>query len=418
MNNFFQVRAIVLFLLLSLLSTKLYSQSDYELVQTFKESVEQMEDSINSVKSLEELKLLAQSIDRFRNEYLEHKELLDKSLYPKNFDQSFEKLNLAYVIRSQDFKTINILQTENIQLKEQVSALNKRNSELMNKIQDIELSVQKNDNKTDELRKLVTELKISLNKRDELIYNIVDSLMPKLMKKDVLLNTKEKGEIFISSEKNNLVENIIKSLQDNIRFIYMTTLAAEDLRDIKKQQMEFSEFWQDAGPNLIDIYISRKNKAKKVFEIDSLYTKWLGAVETAAWINIRQEFTFKFIQLEEFYSGKDFTRVIRSYIDDEIRNIGVVSDAESAESYEVFADDTWNDVIKKDWIPFLIKEKILEGHQLDRIEAKIGEWQSRLSPKSYDWIYIVVIIAAIAGLLFMNRKRIINKLKSWKERNK
>jgi hypothetical protein len=412
MKNVTAIKPIFILFNILLLSGLLYSQSDYQIVQQFKDALIEIEESINSAKSINELNSIVADIDRLRSEYTTHKNLLDKSLYPDNFEKAFDRLDLAFIIRSQDFTTIDILQTENLQLKEQVTVLNKRNSELMNRIQDIELSVKKDNSKANELKILVAELKNSLNKRDELIFGIVDSLMPKLMAEQTGLSKEDQSEIYIQSEKNDLITNIKKSLQENIRFIYITSLSPEDLNDIEKRQNEFSDFWQDVGVKLVDVYAANENKSREISDIDSLYNKWSDAIQRSAWINIRQEFAYNHIILIEFYNSNQFTEVITSYIDDEIRNIGVKSDYETEQKYYLFVDSTWNKKISDNWIPFLMEKYILSIEQKGKIETKIMEWESRLTPKSYDWIYAIVIIAAVAGIIFMNRKRI------FKSRNK
>ena len=128
MRNLISLCGTMIFFVLFLFADIATAQSDYEIVQGFKQKYRQLETAINNAKSLEKLNSIVADIDRFRNDYTEHKELLDKSLYPDNFDKSFDKLNLAFVIRNQDFTTIDVLQTENLQLKEQVELLNKTNT--------------------------------------------------------------------------------------------------------------------------------------------------------------------------------------------------------------------------------------------------------------------------------------------------
>ena len=127
---------IILSLTLLIISNQLFAQSDYEIVQSFKQKYKQLEAAINKSKNLERLNSIVADIDRFRNEYVEQKTLLDKSLYPDNFVKTFEKFNMSFVIRKKDFTIIDVIQTENLELKEQVAFLNKRNTELMNKIQE------------------------------------------------------------------------------------------------------------------------------------------------------------------------------------------------------------------------------------------------------------------------------------------
>ncbi|MCK5590572.1 MAG: hypothetical protein KAI72_01330, partial [Candidatus Pacebacteria bacterium] len=260
MKYYSSLNKVILSLILLVFTNQLYAQSDYEISQRFNQKRNQLEEAINKAKSLEELNSIVADIDRFRNEYVEHKTLLDKSLYPDNFDKTFEKLNLSFVIRNQDFTTIDLLQIENLQLKEQVALLNKRNTKMMNKIQEFEYSNKKDVNKITELEGMVRELKRSLIKRDEVIISIVDSLMPLPMMELTQLSSQERNLIYIEAENNNVLSNVKLSLLDNIKFLELTTLESGDLTEIKKQQNQFVEFWQDAGTKLVDIYAGKNKK--------------------------------------------------------------------------------------------------------------------------------------------------------------
>jgi len=400
------INKIILLLFLLVIPNQLFAQSDYEIVQGFKQRYKQIEDAINKAKTLEELNSIVADIDRFRNEYVEYKALLDKSLYPDNFDKTFEKLNLSFVIRNQDFTTIDILQTENLELKEQVALLNKRNTELMNKIQEYEYADKKDVNKAAELDALVRELRRSLRKRDELIVGIVDSLLPQPMMEQTQLSSQEMNSIYIEAERNNVLSNVKRSLLDNIRFIELTSLEPGDLTEIKKQQNQFVEFWQDAGTKLVDIYAGKNKKSKEIKEVDSLFSIWDFTLEQEAWRNIREEFAYNNINLIEFTNGEEFTKELTSFIDDAIKNIGVKSPAESNLTYSSFSDSTWFKVISPNWIPFLIDNEMLDVKQKDKVEVKISDWKGRLTPSSFDWMYVLVAVIAVAGLGYMNRKRI------------
>ncbi len=301
---------IILLLILLVFTNQLFSQSDYDLVKNFKQKYNQLEEAITKAKTLEELNSIVADIDRFRNEYVEQKVLLDKSLYPDNFDKTFEKLNMSFVIRNQDFTTIDILQTENLELKEQVALLNKRNTELMNKIQEFEYADKKDVNKAAELDALVKELRRSLRKRDELIVGIVDSLLPQPMMDQTKLSSQEMNSIYIEAERNNVLSNVKHSLLDNIRFIELTSLEPGDLTEIKKQQNQFVEFWQMPELNWSIFMPSKNKKSEEIKEIDSLFSMWNFTLEQEAWRNIREEFAYNNINLIEFTNGEEFTNVL------------------------------------------------------------------------------------------------------------
>jgi hypothetical protein len=400
------LNVVFLSLILLVFTKQLYAQSDYEISQSFKQMRKQLEEKINKAKTLEELNSIVADIDRFRNEYVEHKTLLDKSLYPDNFDKTFEKLNMSFVIRNQDFTFIDILQTENLQLKEQVALLNKRNTELMNKIQEFEYSDKKDVNKIAELEGVVRILKRSLRKRDELIIGIVDSLMPQPMMEQTQLSSQERNSIYIDTENNNVLSNIKLSLLDHIKFLELTTLESRDLTEIKKQQNQFVEFWQDAGTKLVDIYAGKNEKSEEIKEIDSLFSIWNFTLEQEVWKNIREEFAYNNINLIEFTNGEEFTNVLSSFIDNAIKNIGVKSSEESNLTYSLFSDSTWFKFIIPNWIPYLIDNEMLDDKQRSKIEDKISDWKGRLTPSSFGWVYVLVALMAVAGFGYMNRKRL------------
>ncbi len=388
------------------LSHQLLAQSDYEIVQTFKQKYRELEESIKTANNLEELNSVVAKIDNFRKEYANKKDLLDKSLYPDNFDRVFERLDMAFVIRNQDFTTIDVLQTENLELKEQLNILNQRNSELINKIQEYEYVNKKNAKKIAELERLVASLRASLKRRDELILSIVDSLMPSLTPERTALTPKEKNQVYVEAEKGNVLANIKKSLMDNIEFIKVTALEPDDLSEIKKQQKDFSNFWQYEGVKLVDVYTAKKQKANEIRQIDSLFTLWYWIVDHEAWINIKAEFAFNDIHLIEFTNGDEFTNVLTSYIDEEIKNIGVKSIEQSENNYALFADSTWFKVISRKWIPYLIENELLSVDNKDKIESRISDWKGRLTPSSFDWIYVLVALIAVGGVAIMYRKRV------------
>jgi hypothetical protein len=340
-------------------TNQLYAQSDYEISQSFKQKRKQLEEKIHNAKNLEELNSIVADIDRLRNEYVEHKTLLDKSLYPDNFDKTFEKLDLSFVIRNKDFTTIDILQSENLQLKEQVALLNKRSTELMNKIQEFEYSNKKDVNKVSELEEAVRELKRSLRKRDELIISIVDSLMPQPMMGETRLSSQERNSIYIEAENNDVLSNVKLSLLDQIKFLELTTLEPGDLTEIKKQKNQFAEFWQDTGARLVDIYAGKNKNSEEIKEIDSLFSKWDFTLAQEVWKNIREEFVYNKINLIEFTNGEEFKNVLISFIDDAIKNIGVKSPDESNHTYSLFSDSTWFKIITPNWIPYLIDNEML-----------------------------------------------------------
>ncbi len=393
-------------ILIALLAFNLFAQSDYEIVQSFKTRYQQFEQQIKNAVTVEELNALTGEIERFKNEYSTYKELLDKSLYPDNFEKSFDKLGNSLVLRKTDFVQIETLQTEVVTLRSEVDELNKKNAELLNQIQLLEVQRKKDAETIAQLEKLVSELRASLKKRDELVYAIIDSLAPKLSGDVSALTQKEKEQIVAETEKKNVLYIVKKSLRDNTRFLEVTTLKPEDLKDVKEEQSNFVSMWQKIGPKLVDVYVGRKDKAQELKDIDALFTSWKTGIQREAWESIREDFALNNINLQSFYNGNEFTEIITAFINDEIKSYGVKSKEESLRIYNVFVDSVWYKTVSNEWMPYLLENNMITTQQKEIIEKKIAEWKEVISPKDLTLIYVGVgVLIVIIVAFFLLRKK-------------
>jgi hypothetical protein len=401
MKKLFLTPLLVLFII-----SNITAQSDYEIVQNFKARYQQLEQQIKNAVSLDELNAVAGEIERLKNEFSTYRELLDRSLYPDNFEKSFDKLGNSLIIRKADFTQIDVLQTEVITLRSEVDELNKKNAELLNQIQLLEVQRKKDAETIAKLEKLVSELRASLKKRDELVYAIIDSLAPKLSGDVSALTQKEKEQIVAETEKKNVLYIVKKSLRDNNRFLEVTTLKPEDLNEVKQQQSNFVSLWQKVGPKLVDVYAGRKDKSQELKDIDALFTSWKTGIQREAWESIREDFALNNINLQSFYNGNEFTEIITAFINDEIKSYGVKSKEESQRIYSVFVDSVWYKTISNEWMPYLLENNMLTTQQKEMIEKKIAEWKETISPKDLTLIYVGVgVLIVLIVTFFLLRKK-------------
>lgn len=389
-----------------LIAFNLFAQSDYEIVQNFKNRYQQFEQQIKNAVTVKDLNNLRDEIERFKNEFSTYKELLDKSLYPDNFEKSFDKLGNSLVLRKTDFVQIETLQTEVITLRSEVDELNKKNAELLNQIQLLEVQRKKDAETIAKLKQLVSELRASLKKRDELVYAIIDSLAPKLSGDVSALIQKEKEQIVAETEKKNVLYIVKKTLRDNTRFLEVTTLKPEDLKDVKDQQSNFVSMWQKVGPKLVDVYAGRKDKTQELKDIDALFTRWNTGIQREAWESIREDFALNNINLQSFYNGNEFTEIITAFINDEIKSYGVKSKEESQRIYNVFVDSVWYKTVSNEWMPYLLENNMITSQQKEMIEKKITEWKEVISPKDLTLLYVGVgVLIVLIVAFFLLRKK-------------
>jgi len=395
------------FVMLVLTSNSLLlAQSDYETVQSFKNKTQQIQDSIKNASSLDELDNLEYQIGQLRLNFLKNQDLLDKSLYPDNFESSIEKLRASLKLRKGDFSKINVLQSEVTQLQSQVDLLNTRNTELIAQVKTLEEQSKTDKSKLAKLQKSMAELRASMKKRDDLVMAMLDSLMPAPYRGTQTLSAKEKNKIYSETKKNNLIDNIKKSISDNIKFLQVTTLTPDDIDAIQKQQSQFESLWKGIGPKIIDAYSEKGKSVNHLKEIDSSFTNWHDALIQQTWNSVRDKFNQYHIILSRFSNGNEFTSTVTSYIDDERKNIKAKGNIAAESSYKTFADSAWFGNVKQNWVPFLIDNKMFSEAQKDTIENHIAQWKAELNPNEFNWLYLIVIalLVVIAIIVFVKRK--------------
>ncbi len=394
---------LVLFFLTGVINIS-NAQSDREIVDNFKAEYSAIEKSIKDATSLQELQPVADKISTLNSNYLVHKDLLDKSLYPDKFDESIDKLNKAYLLRQGDFSTIDVLQTEVGELKQQVEVLNQRNNELLSQVQRLEAQRDKDAKTIKKLEKLVVELRESIHERDNLVLAMIDSLMPPTMRDKDVFSTEDKSEVASQEQRDNVLNNVKTTIRDNIKFIKATSLKPDDLKEIKEQQKDFINKWQKVGVRLVEVYADNDKKSEELKQIDDLFNEWNAAVRQEAWESINEEFSLNGIELRSFRNGEDFTASVETFIDDELKNLGVKSEEESKRIYAQFADSTWFKTIQPVWMTYLVENKMLTDENKNKMESKIGEWKNALYPSNW-WIYVVIAIVIIAIVAFILTKR-------------
>jgi DNA repair exonuclease SbcCD ATPase subunit len=395
----------ILFFTSFLFADQIFAQQDYQIVQNFKNKQQQIEDSIQTADSLSQLENLSAEIEKLKENYSQYKTLLDKSLYPEDFNSTINRLNNRLDLRKGDFTQINVLQTQVTELKDQFDQLNQRNNELINQVTQLTEQSKKDKQKIAQLERSISELKNSLQKRDELVMTMVDSLIPASSRVSNL-SPEQKQKVITESKKVNLVSNILKSIEDNIRFIEITKLNPDDVDQMKKQQQDFARMWRNAGPKIIDIYSQRGQNINQLKAVDSAFTAWHNVINQEPWNSIREDYSKYNINLPRFNSGKQFTETMTSYVDDQIKNIEMKGKEESEQEYKYFVDSVWFSQIKPNWVPYLVDNKMITAAQKDTIENKFSQWNDEVHPSRLNWLYIIIgiLIIVVVILLFTRRR--------------
>ncbi len=406
MKNFILKNILIVIFILT--TSSLFAQSDYEMVQSFKDRYQKLSDGIKTASSIEDLDNISLEIGNFKRDFSGKKVILDQSLYPENFSSVFDNLEASLELRKSDFTSITVLQTEVTALKSEVDLLNRRNNDLINKITILETQRKKDAATIIELEKLVGDLRTTVLKRDQLIFSIIDSLTPKLAGDVSTMSQRDKEAVYSQVERNNILAVVKKSLRDNSRFLEVTTLKVNDLSDVKKQQKNFASMWQKVGPKLVEVYAGKGEKTAELKDIDNLFNVWSNRINQEAWESINEDFSLNNINLQSFSNGKEFTNVLLQYISDEIKNYGIKSKQSAEDTYNTFTNGVWFTTVSNEWMPYLLDNNMLTIQQKDTIENKLAEWKTTISPQNNNRYYLYGGIAAfilIALIIFLLKKR-------------
>jgi hypothetical protein len=307
--------------------------------------------------------------------------------------------------RETEFKKMEEFNAEVTDLKQRVDTLNLKNNELQTSLNEIKLLFDKSRRETANLKKSISELKVALHKRDVLVMNMVDSLMPPVMREKPMLSSEDEEKIMSDIEKDNILVNVKLTITDNIKYLDLTSLQPEDLTEIREQQLDFAETWARIGPRLAEVYSENGDRARELYEIDSLFTSWTVAIENEAWQSIKEEFVAKGISLEDFSDGEGFVSSVNQYIESEKNIVEVSEEDEAKQSFEEFAEHAWKAEIEPKWTPFLIENGMLAETDKEVIEENIDVWRSELYPSKW-WLWII-----IAGFLFSGLAVLLRLLK-------
>lgn len=304
------MKTIKIILMLFVITGVAIAQSDYQKVESFKDQVAQLRFDIHNAKSLTELDSLRNRINSLKQKHFAEKDLLDKSLYPENYNSTFAKLQEDIDLRREDFSQIETLQTEVVTLKSELEILNEKNSELLSKIKEYQSIGGKDAQSINELKRLVANLRQSLKERDELVRSIVDSLLSDFVKSPMSLNEAERQQVFEKVETGNLLYNIEKTIRDNMEFLKATQLSPEDLGQVKEEQVQFNSMWKKIGPKLADVYMNKGEKAGEVAYITNLFAQWNQRLDREIWERVYQAFRSNNFKVAPFNNGEEFTNNI------------------------------------------------------------------------------------------------------------
>lgn len=418
------VTGIFLFFIISV-----FAQSDYEKIQNFKEKIKTFETEIENADSIGQLEDIMTRLEAYKRKTVADRDLLNKALYPEDYDKSFENINKKLRITienksrieglSEEVETaqnlITKLKKEITEISESETKLRIQNNALYSEIMRLKGNPVKDKATIDSLNELTAKLKDVILKRDVFIADVVDSIFTTSFQRYENMSSADQANLLSTIKSSNLLERIKELIGDNITIIEKNLFLPEDLNEFKAEQKRFSSNWKKFGSSLVDIYSSQNESRNDLYAVDFMLSEWDNKINEKIWFEVHNIFDKNNIQLERFNSGEEFEKVISDYIKSELDSSNVSDEVERVKNFSFFYDDVWQKEISENWIPLLIKNELLTQIQKENIDSLINKWADEINGVNITWIYILLIIVLIVIINIWNSKRL--KAKKEEETN-
>ncbi len=354
--------------------------------------------NLNSAENEETLKQLLADVVSFETEFQPHRDFLNKAVFPDGYDGLIDRLKRSKELAERKVRAAQ-LEKEISSLTEQVESLKEENASLRTQLAKAQAELAS-------LKKAIAVLQSEIQKRDEAVFALVDSLFVKY-DTDQLSGTDMKKLSVL--EKKNVVASIKRSVSDNILFLSSASFSSQQIPNLLNEQRRFESSWKGVGQKLSKAYIPTSQQAKEVEEINGLIGDWHTLSDGIFWKGLNEIFAGENLPIAPFNNSEEMYANIVKFIDDETQNAFKRSSTEQTAVFEAFAYKTWGSKLKPSWIPVMVRHGLFTEQQMTEIDSKTRSWSAGMKPiedSTLSYLLIgALVIAVAAGIYLGTRKR-------------
>jgi len=379
-------------------TTAIFAQSsDYQITKKFENSYRSLEASINNAITLEAADSLNKEVIKLRETYAKHKSLIDHALYPDTFEDAIQDL----VAEAKDTEEVLMVmedQGERLSsMNEQIANYQAEIAFLNNETDSLKTLIAKSEESEKNLSRLVEQYRERVEKRDEFVLQMMDSLF--VAYRELEMNTGTSNELASSAiaiqEGDNPLEFIEATIEENIQVLKAgsSEMTTEDILQMHTIQKRFADTWNKVGGDLSQVYGGDDSRQWRN-KIDSQLKDWKASTSKNMWDSINNTLEQNNVDIGAFDNNQSFYTAIESFINNSVEDSeGKFIADENREEFNSFYN-FWNNKLKKEWGNYIQDGEVLTLSQISTIDAELVNWNDETQPTSY-------VVPILLGLSFI-----------------
>ena len=377
-------------------------ESDHQIQSSFNQAYAQLETGLNQATSVDQIDSLQKQVLELDENYSEFSALLDNALYPATFSEEMSALakqtsaakQRLLIIENQN-ERLAILGQEVAYYKSEIAFLNTRTDSLRKAIASSQASEER-------LAQLVRNYRQSLEKRDELVMEVVDSLFITYQG----MSAKRAAEISegVESGRISSTENplplISSVLDENIEYASANNaaLSVEDHLRMYTVQKHFSEVWEQIGPRMIAVYGGNES-GQWDESINRKMKDWRMTTSRNMWNSMDSYLEFSDVDLGAFDNNYSFFVALDNFVKQaQEKGKSEILTSESYEDYKKF-QAFWSGKIKNEWSNLVQDAEVLTVAQITTIDEQLSTWESEARPV-HPLFLLLLVVACVSVIAY------------------
>ncbi|MGM0507262.1 MAG: coiled-coil domain-containing protein [Bacteroidota bacterium] len=391
----------ILALLVLLMTSPVQAQeSDYELIEQFRADYQEVQQEIDLAEDSEELLRLESELDRFSEEYDEHRELIDAALHPVTLQEHEESLESRWNSSRKTLARVDELHQEIEALQGEMEQFRGEIADRDDEIESIESELNQSREQVEGQADLVRQYRESIQDRDRMVSYFLSDL----------LNQYDGLSPESSGDQGSMLERMEEQPVDLLKTLLgeyvnktndSTDLETVDYLAMKAQYRYFNQWWGESGEFLVNT-LETDSPVQSWQEITDLLDNWNSAIESRVWVSIQSEFADQGVQLEDVQDSESLYNSIRSHLEQVMREARETNRSEELDRYERFAS-FWNGTVKNYWGEVLIPANVLNHEQISSIDELMVTWYSDAVPyTNIALLFLVIAVFFVIVLIITN----------------